>query len=73
MEICGCRGRYRFRQLSGLFRGGFKVSSGTLSWYRSRCGADFENSEIVSPADTGPCHFQPAAARTPKVCNISAV
>ena len=31
------------------FKGGFKVSSGTVKWYRSRYGTDFDNSEIASP------------------------
>ena len=29
-------------------RGGFKVSSGTVSWYGRRYGADFGSSEIAS-------------------------
>ena len=32
-----------------LFQGGFKVSSGTVEWYRSSCGTLFDNSEIASP------------------------
>ena len=32
-----------------LFQGGFKVSSGTVEWYMSSYGADFDNSEIASP------------------------
>ena len=32
-----------------LFRGSFKASSGTVLWYRSSYGTNFENSEIASP------------------------
>ena len=32
-----------------LFKEGFKVSSGTVGWYRSSSGADFDNSETASP------------------------
>ena len=38
------------RWLFWLIRGGFKVSLGAVEWYRSRCGTDFENSEMASPA-----------------------
>ena len=31
------------------FKPGFKVTSGTASWYRSSSGTDFDNSEIASP------------------------
>ena len=37
-----------------LFKGGFNVSSGTLSWYRSSYGTDFDNSETPSFL-VGPC------------------
>ena len=33
-----------------LFQGGFKVSSGTVQWYRSSSGTDFDNFQIASPA-----------------------
>ena len=33
----------------GWFKGGFKVSSGTFEWYRSRYGTDFDTSEKASP------------------------
>ena len=33
----------------GVLAQGFKSSSGTVSWYGSRYGADFENSEKASP------------------------
>ena len=32
----------------GWLKGGFKVSSGTVSWYRSSYGADFDDSETAS-------------------------
>ena len=32
-----------------LFKGGFKVSSGTVEWYTSSYGTDFDSSEIASP------------------------
>ena len=33
-----------------LFKGAFKVSSGTVNkWYRSSSGTDFDSSEIASP------------------------
>ena len=32
-----------------LFKGGFKVSSGTVEWYRSNSGTDFDTSEMASP------------------------
>ena len=32
-----------------LFKGGFKVSSGTVDWYRNSYGTDFDYSEIASP------------------------
>ena len=28
---------------------GVQVSSGTVQWYRSGCGTDFDNSETASP------------------------
>ena len=31
------------------FKGSFKVSSGTASWYRSNCGTDLDDSELASP------------------------
>ena len=31
-----------------LFNGGFKVSSGTVEWYISSYGTDFDNSGIAS-------------------------
>ena len=31
------------------FKGGFKVSSGTVEWYISSYGADFDSSETASP------------------------
>ena len=36
----------------GCFEGGFKVSSGTAEWYRSRSsyGTDVDNSQIASPS-----------------------
>ena len=39
-----------------LLKGGFKVSSGTAEWSRSRYGTDFDNSELASPV------LSPAAA-----------
>ena len=41
--------------LCWLFKGGFKVSSGTLGWYRSSYGTDFDDSEIAGPVM--PCTF----------------
>ena len=32
-----------------LFRGGFKVNSGTLKWYRSSYGTDSDSSDTVGP------------------------
>ena len=32
-----------------LFKGCFKVSSGTVQWYGSSHGTDFDNSEIAGP------------------------
>ena len=32
-----------------LLKGGLKVSLGTVSWYRSSYGTDFDNSEIACP------------------------
>ena len=32
-----------------LFKGRVKVSSGTVKWYRSNYGTDFDSSEIASP------------------------
>ena len=32
-----------------LLQGDFKVSSGTIPWYRSSYGTDFDTSEIASP------------------------
>ena len=34
----------------GCFNGAFKVRSGTVKWYRSSYGTDFDNSEIALPA-----------------------
>ena len=48
-------------QLFWLFEAGFKVSSGTVKWYRSSYGTDFENSEIASPV--GRLHFVMTWAR----------
>ena len=33
-----------------LCKGGFKVSSGILGWYKKSFGTDFDNSELVSTA-----------------------
>ena len=42
---------YHLKQalLFWLFNGEFKVSSGTVEWYRSSCGTDFDHSEMASP------------------------
>ena len=32
-----------------LFKGGFRVSSGTSAWHMSSYESDFDNSEIASP------------------------
>ena len=32
-----------------LLKGGFKVSSGSVEWYRIIYGTDIDNSEIASP------------------------
>ena len=32
-----------------LFKGVSKVSSGTVQWYRSSYGTDFDNAEVASP------------------------
>ena len=39
--------------LCWLFKGGFKVSSGTVEWYRNMYGTDFDISEMASPALLG--------------------
>ena len=44
-----CRGRCRYGPVFWLFKGGFKVTSGTLECYRSNSGTHFDNSEIGSP------------------------
>ena len=36
-----------------LLKGGFKVSSGTVEWYKCSHCTDFDNSEIASPASGG--------------------
>ena len=35
--------------VSWLLKGGFRVSLGTVKWYRSSSGTDVDNSEITSP------------------------
>ena len=37
------------RKVFWLFNGGFKLSSGTVQWYGSTSGTDFDISEIASP------------------------
>ena len=39
----------RHKRVLWLFGGGLKVSSGTVEWYRSSCGTDFDTSETASP------------------------
>ena len=34
-----------------LFKGGFRLISGTVEWYRSSYGSDFNTSEIASPVE----------------------
>ena len=35
----------------GCGKGGFKVGSGTVEWYRTRYSTDFHNPEIATPVD----------------------
>ena len=42
-----------------LFLGGFKVSSGTVEWYRSSDGTDSNKSEIASPVKQASATFRP--------------
>ena len=37
-----------------LLKAGFKLSSGTVLWYGSTCGTDFDNSETANPSTQGP-------------------
>ena len=39
--------------LCWIFKGGFKVNSSTVSWYRSSYGTDFDIPEISGPVKLG--------------------
>ena len=38
-----------YRVCNGFFEGGLQVGSGTVQWYGSSSGTDFDNSETASP------------------------